>query len=136
MYIFQTHFGFTNIGSNLHHYQDIAIYFCNFWSWTPCIFHIFCVISANNIENCGTIYPRWWSLLKKLHLLMHKYCCLLRRVTKEENTVAFLSIPDSKCAFEKKLLIFQRIEQCYKVSKRKLQIISVYKNFLRNANIV
>ena len=67
---------------------------------------------------------------------MHKYCCLLRRVTKEENTVAFLSIPDSECAFEKKLLIFQRIEQCYKVSKRKLQIISVYKNFLRNANIV
>ena len=35
MYIFQTHFGFTNMGSSMHHSQEIANYFCKFWSWTP-----------------------------------------------------------------------------------------------------
>ena len=30
MYIFQTNFGFTNMGFSLHHSQDTAIYFCKF----------------------------------------------------------------------------------------------------------
>ena len=36
MYIFQTHFDFTNLGSKLFGSQKRAISFGEIWSWTPC----------------------------------------------------------------------------------------------------
>ena len=36
MYISQTHFGFTNVGSKMLRLLDIALSFWHFWSWTPC----------------------------------------------------------------------------------------------------
>ena len=36
MYSFQTHFGFTNVGSKVFPSRDIAFSFWHFWSWTPC----------------------------------------------------------------------------------------------------
>ena len=35
----QPHFGFTNIGSNMHHFWATAFYFCIFSYGTPCIKH-------------------------------------------------------------------------------------------------
>ena len=36
MYISQIHFGFTNLGSQVHSFWVIAIWIRKFWSWTPC----------------------------------------------------------------------------------------------------
>ena len=36
MYVFQIHFGFTNLGSQVHSFWVIAIWIRKFWSWTPC----------------------------------------------------------------------------------------------------
>ena len=32
----QTHFGFTNMGSNMYCFWATVSYFCNFSNWTPC----------------------------------------------------------------------------------------------------
>ena len=37
MYISQTHFGFTNLGSQAYRVWVIAFWIRKFWSWTPCI---------------------------------------------------------------------------------------------------
>ena len=34
MYVFQIHFGFTNLGSQVHSFWVIAIWIRKFWSWT------------------------------------------------------------------------------------------------------
>ena len=38
MHTSQTHFGFTNVGSNMLPFQVLAFSFWHFWSWTPCTF--------------------------------------------------------------------------------------------------
>ena len=38
MYISQTHFGFTNLGSNFHNLLVKAFWIWKFWSGTPCTF--------------------------------------------------------------------------------------------------
>ena len=37
MYIFQAHFDFTNLGSEMHHSCFIAIWNSEKWSWSPCV---------------------------------------------------------------------------------------------------
>ena len=41
MYISQIHFGFTNLGSQVHSFWVIAVWIRKFWSWTPCMFKSF-----------------------------------------------------------------------------------------------
>ena len=49
----QTHFGFTNIGSNMHRFWATAFYFCNFLNGTPCM-------ACQSFEFLG-----FWSTLEK-----------------------------------------------------------------------
>ena len=62
MYISQTHFGFTNLGSQVHSFWVIAVSIRKFWSWTPCILepfvgkvpHVFAVMVYPGIDD-----PLW-----------------------------------------------------------------------------
>ena len=46
MHILHTHFGFTNVGSNMLPNQDIELSFWHFWSWTPCITYMYCLFTS------------------------------------------------------------------------------------------
>ena len=75
MYSFQTHFGFTNVGSKVFHSRDIAISFWHFWSWTPCTHEYW----ANTWKMCSpasAIFASFVTILVRFEaILMYFNAC-------------------------------------------------------------
>ena len=74
MYISQTHFGFTILGSDKHNFWIKALWSCKFWSGTPCTsresmhYNLF---SFRRTKNCTFLLFSWLltnSLSTALHL--------------------------------------------------------------------
>ena len=69
MYISQTYFGFTNLGSQVHSFWVIAVWIRKFWSWTPCTIvwiwlnHVICpkqnLVPVNFFMNLNSLTLRY-----------------------------------------------------------------------------
>ena len=81
MYIFQTHFGFTNLGSKVFRSHRKAISFGEIWSWTPCSTIFFCLrqLSPRECKEKGSkgrrLPKHQWSL--DVALVNLEYTCVL-----------------------------------------------------------